>query len=107
MPNSAGSQRTVAKAKFSVGDAVITDTTIKPGHTRLPAYARGKQGVIVCCHDGWVYPDTNAHGLGENPQNLYTVEFDGKTLWGENSEAMTLCLDLFEPYLHPVEAEEA
>ncbi len=106
MPTSAGSEREVAPAKFQVGDPVVTDTSVKCGHTRLPAYARGKQGVILSCHDGWVYPDSNAHGLGENPQNLYTVEFDGRALWGENSEAMTLCLDLFEPYLHLVEAEE-
>lgn len=99
-PESVGSDRQVAPAKFQVGDLVITDPTVKPGHTRLPAYARGKQGKVVSCHDGWVYPDSNAHGLGENPQNLYTVEFASRELWGEGSEPMTLCLDLFEPYLH-------
>lgn len=99
MPDALGSQRSVATAKFSMGDEVLTSTDVKPGHTRLPAYARGKIGRVVACHGGWVYPDSNAHGLGEDPQNLYTVEFTGQTLWGADSEAMSLCLDLFEPYL--------
>lgn len=100
IPEAIHSQREVPPARFHVGDEVVTDTNVKPGHTRLPAYARGKQGRIIACHQGWVYPDTNAHGQGEQPKNLYTVEFTGMELWGENSEAMTLCLDLFEPYLH-------
>ena len=70
------------------------------GHTRLPAYARGRSGTIVECHRGWVYPDSNAHGRGEDPQYLYTVAFDGQELWGPDSEAGNLIhLDLFEPYL--------
>lgn len=104
MPTGSGSQRAVAAPEFSIGDVVRTDANVKPGHTRLPAYARGKIGQIIACHAGWVYPDSNAHGQGEDPQNLYTVEFQGEELWGESSEAMTLCLDLFEPYLHAVES---
>lgn len=98
-PAQPDSDRPVAEPKFQVGDCVITKTEVKPGHTRLPAYARGKPGRIVAGHNGWVYPDTNAHGLGEQPQHVYTVEFDGQALWGADSEPMTLCLDLFEPYL--------
>ncbi len=70
------------------------------GHTRLPAYARGRRGTVVSLHGGWVYPDTNAHGRGENPQHLYTVAFDGAELWGVDSEpGVVVHLDLFEPYL--------
>ena len=106
-PQEFHSQREVPQARYSVGDSVITDTQVKHGHTRLPAYARGKKGKIVACHGGWVYPDSNAHGKGEDPQNLYTLEFQGEELWGENSEPMSLCLDLFEPYLHLIQSEEA
>jgi nitrile hydratase len=88
--------------RFSVGDRVVTATDVKPGHTRLPGYARGKAGRIRVCHAGWVYPDTNAHGLGENPQHLYTVEFTGVVLWGKDADpALKVHLDLFEPYLEP------
>ena len=51
-----------------------------------------------------VFPDTNAHGRGEDPQYLYTVVFDGRELWGKDGEAgTTVSLDLFEPYLEPEE----
>ena len=47
-----------------------------------------------------VFPDTNAHEAGENPQYVYTVAFDGAELWGKSAEnATTVCLDLFESYL--------
>ena len=54
--------------QFALQQTVRTDDQPVPGHTRLPAYARGKVGIIVAQHDGWVFPDTNAHGLGEQPQ---------------------------------------
>ena len=86
--------------RYAVGDAIITSTQVKPGHTRLPAYARGKRGTVVALLGSWVYPDTNAHGQGEQPQHLYTVAFDGQTLWGEDADPMVeVRLDLFEPYL--------
>lgn len=99
LPVASGSQRPVASPRFSIGDSVLTANTAKSGHTRLPAYARGKVGRVIAGHGGWVYPDTNAHGEGEQPQHLYTVEFSAETLWGEKGESMSLCLDLFEPYL--------
>ena len=90
------------KPRYQVGDQVITWARVIEGHTRLPAYARGKRGRIQRCHEGWVYPDSNAHGGGEDPQFLYTVAFDGHELWGPTGEAnLTVHLDLFEPYLEP------
>lgn len=89
--------------RFTVGDQVETRSHGVPGHTRLPAYARGRVGRIVMWHAGWVFPDTNAHGLGEDPQHLYTVAFTGQELWGDSSEPGTIVhLDLFEPYLERV-----
>ncbi len=88
------------RPRFAVGDRVVTRSHGVPGHTRLPAYARARCGRIVLWHAGWVFPDTNAHGLGEDPQHLYTVAFTGDELWGDSAEAgITVHLDLFEPYL--------
>ena len=85
---------------FSIGQKVQTTSARRTGHTRLPAYARGRSGKVVALHDGWVLPDTNAHGLGEAPRHLYTVEFSGEELWGTEAEpGLRVCLDLFEPYL--------
>jgi nitrile hydratase len=86
--------------RFQVGDAVRTRAVPSKGHTRLPAYARGCRGVIGAWHAGWILPDSNAHGRGEDPQHLYTVGFAGEDLWGEETEpGVTVNLDLFEPYL--------
>ena len=90
-------------AKFSLGDCVLTRMSSVPGHTRLPAYARGRLGTVVALHGAWVFPDTNAHGQGEQPQHLYTLCFDAQELWGEGADNLEVCLDLFEPYLHLVE----
>ncbi len=104
-PADAGARRPLSKLPlFRVGEAVRTSPYPTLGHSRLPAYARGKTGLIVAWHNGWVYPDSNAHGLGEDPQHLYTVAFAGGDLWGPEAEAgVRVQLDLFEPYLEPGE----
>ena len=99
----ASSRRTPADGpRFEVGDAVLTCSHGTRGHTRLPAYARGRRGTITAWHNGWVLPDTNAHGAGEQPAHLYTVAFRAQELWGESGDPnATIRLDLFEPYLLP------
>tara|TARA_B100000427_G_C15373153_1_gene535302 strand:- start:144 stop:818 length:675 start_codon:yes stop_codon:yes gene_type:complete len=99
-----GSRRELkAEPRFSVGDRVRSRGVSVPGHTRLPEYARGKSGLILVCHQGWVFPDTNAHGLGEQPKHLYTVRFRSEDLWGKVGFAVNL--DLFEPYLEKISYE--
>ena len=97
-PSARGSDRTISAApKFNIGDQVISPATVVSHHTRLPEYAMGKRGEIVMHHDAWVFPDTNAHGKGENPQHLYTVRYTSEVLW--NKPGFAVCIDLFEPYL--------
>jgi nitrile hydratase len=99
-----GSRRDIkARPGYKSGDMVLTAKNVKPGHTRLPAYARGKIGKIICVHESWVFPDTNAHGAGEDPQYLYTVQFTGEALWGPGVDNTRVSLDLFEPYLELAE----
>jgi nitrile hydratase beta subunit len=90
-------------ARFSVSDRVRTAAVQPEHHTRLPAYARGKVGVIERVHGVHVFPDTNAQELGESPQWLYTVRFDARELWGESARApySVISVDAFEPYLEP------
>jgi nitrile hydratase len=95
-------RETGAVPRFAPGDAVHTREMHPHGHTRLPRYARGKRGVIHRCHGIHVFPDTNAHGRGEQPQPLYSVRFDARALWGESAEPnQTVHLDLWESYLLP------
>jgi nitrile hydratase beta subunit len=96
-----GAAREVAAApRFEIGQRVRTAACGAVGHTRLPAYARGRIGTVSARHGGWVFPDTNAHGRGEEPQHLYCVGFDGAELWGADAEpGVSVYLDLFETYL--------
>jgi nitrile hydratase beta subunit len=89
-------------ASFAVGDLVRAQNMHPIGHTRLPRYVRGKMATVVAVHGGHVLPDAHAHGQGENPQWLYTVEFDGKELWGEDSDpTLSVSVDAWESYLEP------
>jgi nitrile hydratase subunit beta len=92
-----------APPRFSCGDRVRTFSWPATGHTRLPAYARGRSGTVAAWHGAWVFPDSNAHGRGESPQHLYTVAFEGTELWGAEAEnGSSVSLDLFESYLEPL-----
>jgi len=90
------------KPKFKTGSKVRAIRMNPGGHTRLPRYLRGCEGEIVAWHKGHVFPDTNAHGKGENPQHLYTVRFAARELWGADAPAND-CMhaDLWESYLVP------
>jgi nitrile hydratase len=102
-PAATGVIRTVTAApRFRIGQAVCGRNLHPSGHTRLPRYVRGKHGVVVRVHPACVFPDTNAHGLGENPQHVYSVRFVAIELWGADGEPGTsVHLDLFESYLEP------
>jgi nitrile hydratase subunit beta len=90
-------------ARFKPGDRVRTKNIHPKTHTRLPRYARDKVGVIEALRGCHVFPDTIAIGKGEDPQWLYTVVFDGRELWGDNTEAsLQVSIEAFEPYLEPV-----
>jgi len=103
-PAAPGSRREVREpARFTPGARVRTRAAGTAGHTRLPAYARARCGTVIAVHGAWVFPDRNAHGAGEDPQQLYTVEFSGQELWGDEAEPGTsVTLDLFEQYLQEV-----
>lgn len=89
-----------APARFAVGDAVRTRHFNPQHHTRLPRYARGRQGVVDKVHGVFVFPDSHAHGQGEAPQWLYTLRFTAAELWGEGADpALTISIDAWESYL--------
>ncbi len=101
LAHGAPSQRPApAAARFAQGDVVRTRAAAADHHTRLPAYARGQLGRIERVLGAHVFADTHAQGLGEQPQWLYTVVFDGAALWGSGA-ALQVSIDAWEPYLEP------
>jgi nitrile hydratase subunit beta len=89
-----------APALFASGDVVRTKVMNPTTHTRLPRYARGKNGVVEAVRGCFVFPDSNAHGGGEDPRWLYTVRFTARELWGADADpSLEVSIDAFEPYL--------
>lgn len=86
--------------RFKTGQYVRALNINPTGHTRLPRYARGKVGKIDRDHGVYIFPDTNAHGLGEKRQHVYSVRFGARELWGaEASPYDSVYLDLWDDYL--------
>lgn len=96
-----GSVRPVAHAaRFALGARVRARNLQPAGHTRLPAYARGKCGEIARVYPSFILPDTNAQLAGENPQYVYAVRFAAHELFGTGAEPNACVhVDLFESYL--------
>ncbi|WP_114907141.1 nitrile hydratase subunit beta [Ornithinimicrobium murale] len=101
---------TAREPRYAEGQAVRARDLNPVGHTRLPRYARGRVGTIVAVRGAHVFPDRNAVPPGEvpdqEPEWLYTVEFTGRELWGEDADpTLTVSVEAWEPYLQPVPQE--
>ena len=91
-----------APGKFQLGQRVRTRMQAVPHHTRLPGYVRGKCGTIERLHGSHVFADPHAQGLGEQPEPLYTVVFEGAELWGADAApGLRVSVDAWQPYLEP------
>ena len=91
-----------AKARFEVGDRIRARKVNPTGHTRLPRYVRGREGVVERHRGIFVLPDANAHFQGENPQHLYSVRFRAQELWGQSASPRdSVYLDMWDSYLEP------
>jgi nitrile hydratase subunit beta len=93
-------------ALFKVGQQIRARNMHPQGHTRLPRYVRGHVGTVVSVHGGHVFPDGHfaRHTAFHVPvQWLYTVVFEGPTLWGEHSDpTVEVTVDAWESYLEAV-----
>ena len=67
---------------------------VEPVHLLARAIERDR-GVFV-------FSDTDAHGLGEKPQHVYSVRFTARELWGEKvSGRDSVYVDMWDDYLEP------
>jgi nitrile hydratase subunit beta len=91
-----------AAAQFHARQRVRARNINPVGHTRLPRYARGKLGTIERDYGVFVFSDTDARGLGEKPQHVYSVRFSARELWGaEASSHDSVYIDMWDDYLEP------
>ncbi|MFB6161616.1 MAG: nitrile hydratase subunit beta [Haloferacaceae archaeon] len=98
----ADAERERAEPRFDPGDRVRTANRHPAGHTRCPRYVRDKVGTVEAHHGTHVYPDDSAEGV-ETARPLYNVRFDAAELWDGDTDAGAVHVDLWEPYLRPVE----
>ncbi len=90
-------------ARYRIGQRVVTRATPADHHTRLPAYLRGRTGIIERVVGPHVFADSHAQGLGEDPQWLYTVVFEARELWDiASTPGHRVSFDAWQPYLEPV-----
>jgi nitrile hydratase len=86
--------------RFQAGQRVRARNMHPVGHTRLPRYARGKAGTVERDYGVFVFPDTNAHFLGEKPQHVYSVRFAARELWGEQASPRdSVYINMWDDYL--------
>jgi nitrile hydratase subunit beta len=86
--------------RFAPGDKVTAKNIHPAGHTRLPRYVRGKKGEIVRLHGSFAVDDRTAHHLSSDPEQVYSVRFSARELWGPSApEKDALYIDLWESHL--------
>lgn len=89
--------------RFKSGDRVKARNINPPGHTRLPRYVRGKEGVVRRDHGVFHLPDARVAGEADRPQHIYSVRFSARELWGAEAPPKdSLNIDLWDDYLDSV-----
>jgi nitrile hydratase len=87
-------------ARFAAGDRVVARNLNPVGHTRIPRYVRGRQGVVDRDHGVFIFPDAHAAGAGQKPQHVYSVCFTARELWGPDGHPRDrVHVDLWDDYL--------
>ncbi|MEH0554033.1 nitrile hydratase subunit beta [Streptomyces sp. B21-101] len=94
--------------RFAVGDVVRVRGDAPPGHTRMARYVRGKVATVVAHRGSYVFPDASGNERGEDPQHLYTIQFDGAGLWGDEyaDPNTSSTFDVWDPYIELVNDRE-
>lgn len=89
-----------APARHKVGDVVTVIAMNPVGHTRCPAYVRGKTGTITDDLGPHHLPDARPLSERGRVQHAYTVSFDGIELWGVDGHRNDFFeVDLLDDYL--------
>jgi nitrile hydratase subunit beta len=98
-PSAPGRSNVAERINFMPGDTVEVCAEHVPGHHRLPAYIRGKTGVVVGVSPAYPFPDAHAHGVAAHDEPTYDVRFRARDLWPNNSEDALIHVGVFQSYL--------
>ena len=73
-----------------------------PGHVRMPAYIRGKKGVVVGISPEYPFPDAAAHGMTSMKQRTFDVRFRSRDLWSDGADDAEVHVGDFHAYLEKI-----
>lgn len=105
LPAAAGRVNAPGRHRYQAGDAVNVRNEHFSGHVRMPAYIRGKSGVVVAVSPAYPFPDAHAHGLDAEHEPTYDVRFRSIDLWPDACDAAMVHVGVFESYLEPRRAQ--
>jgi nitrile hydratase len=98
-PSAAGRGNVPTRERFKPGDRVRVRTGSIPGHVRMPAYIRGKEGVVVSESPAYPFPDAHAHGVPAEDEPTYDVRFRSEDLWPDAADSALVHVGVFQSYL--------
>ena len=101
-PSAAGRTNASTREGFKPGDRVRVKEDFVPGHVRMPAYIRGKTGVVVSETPAYPFPDAHAHGVSAQDEPTYDVRFRSEDLWPGSAEPALVHVGVFQSYLERV-----
>ena len=84
--------------RFDPGDEVVVRNVHPEGHTRVPGYARKATGIIRKHYGSFNLPDASVDGE-ERSEPCYSVTFEASELWGEDTDADAVNIDMYESYV--------
>ena len=91
-------------ARFKQGDKVRILAANRPGHCRVPVYARGHAGTIERLCGEFANPEELAYGFDGMPKRmLYRVRIRQADIWPDykGSDKDLLELEIYEHWLEP------
>jgi nitrile hydratase beta subunit len=100
-PSVQGRGNAAARQRFQPGDQVRVRSEFIPGHVRMPAYIRGKTGMVVAESPAYPFPDAHAHGVAAEDEPTYDVRFRSQDLWPDSSDPALIHVGVFQSYLEP------
>ena len=100
-PAAPGRSNVASRERFQPGDRVRVRPDHVPGHVRMPAYIRGKTGMVVSESPAYPFPDAHAHGVAADDEPTYDVRFHAEDLWPGSAEPALVHVGVFASYLTP------
>src|SRR5450755_3639994 len=99
LPSAPGRSNVATRERFQAGDRVVVKADHVSGHVRMPAYIRGKAGVVVSESPAYPFPDAHAHGVEAADEPTYDVRFSTTELWASAADAAFVHVGVFQSYL--------